>query len=236
MIEMKNISVSYTLRGHTVKALDELSLRVEKGDYVSIIGPSGCGKSTLLQVLGGMLTPDRGEVFMEKKSLFGLPESKRAEIRRERIGFVFQRFNLVGYLTAQENVQIPLLLNLKEKEAQEAKSAELLTRVGLGDRMDHKPSELSVGQQQRVALARMLANDPDIIFADEPTGALDPETAKGVLSFFEEMNQEGRTIVMVTHDPQAARCALRTVRLADGRIAETLENSSEERSVAADAL
>lgn len=229
MIEMRDICVTYTLRGRTIKALDHLSLAVGASDYIAVVGPSGCGKSTLLQVLGGMLTPDAGEVLM----LFAMPPARRSEIRRERIGFVFQRFNLVPYLTAQENVQIPLLLHRCDKAEQEAKAAAVLARVGLADRMDHKPAELSVGQQQRVALARMLANDPRIIFADEPTGALDPETGRHVLHFFEEMNQEGRTIVMVTHDADAARSALRTVHMADGCITQTDENQKRGRKEAA---
>jgi putative ABC transport system ATP-binding protein len=229
MLEMKNISVTYALRGHEVRALDDLSLTVNAGDYVSVIGPSGCGKSTLLQVLGGMLTPDSGAVLMDNELLFDMPQRKRAKIRREKVGFVFQRFNLVPYLTAQENVQVPLLLSGWDREKQEARASELLARVGLGGRMDHKPSELSVGQQQRVALARMLANDPRVIFADEPTGALDPETAEQVLQFFQEMNQEGRTIVMVTHDVDAAKCASRTIRMAEGRIVHNEENVAEAR-------
>lgn len=224
MIEVNNVSVTYALRGHTVRALDNLSLQITSGEYVAIVGPSGCGKSTLLQVLGGMLTPDSGEVWMEGESLFAMSEIKRAAYRRQKIGFVFQRFNLVPYLTAAENVQIPLLLNGKNSEQQEGKASELLARVGLADRMDHKPSELSVGQQQRVALARMLANNPDLIFADEPTGALDPETAEHVLRFFDEMNAEGKTIIMVTHDAAAAQCAFRKVSMADGRIIRTEEN------------
>lgn len=229
MIEMNDVCVTYSLRGHTVKALDHLSLTVRESDYISIVGPSGCGKSTLLQVLGGMLTPGSGGVFMDGESLFEMPLAKRAELRREKIGFVFQRFNLVPYLTAMENVQMPLLLRRCDRAEQERKATEVLERVDLGDRMDHKPSELSVGQQQRVALARMLANDPSIILADEPTGALDPETAEHVLQFFEQMNKEGRTIVMVTHDAGAAECARRTVRMADGCITQTDENAHQAR-------
>lgn len=218
MIEMTNISVTYSLKGHKVKAIDNLSLAVAQGDYLSVVGSSGCGKSTLLQVFGGMLTPDSGEVILNNESLFTMSTRKRSKIRREKIGFVFQRFNLIPYLTALQNVQIPLLLTDCSKEKQEAKAAELLARVGLAERIDHKPSELSVGQQQRVALARMLANDPEIIFADEPTGALDPETAETVLQFFEELNREGRTLVMVTHDTNAVGRGNRTIRMAEGRI------------------
>lgn len=219
MISIKNVSVNYTLRGHQVKALDDLSLTVEAGDYISIVGSSGCGKSTLLQVMGGMLTPDSGEVHMDSDSLFEMSDKRRSEIRRNKAGFVFQRFNLIPYLTALENVQMPLLLSRVGNEKQESRATKLLTQVGLGERLDHKPSELSVGQQQRVALARMLANDPDIIFADEPTGALDPDTAEHVLQFFEDLNREGRTIVMVTHNVEAAKRSKRIVSMADGRIA-----------------
>jgi len=156
--------------------------------------------------------------LLNDQSIYDLRSDARARLRKENIGFVFQTFNLVPYLTALENVQIPLLLAGVDDQPQEERATALLQRVGLGDRMDHKPSELSVGQQQRVALARMLANDPAVILADEPTGNLDPETADEVITFFEEFNKEGRTIVMVTHDPKAAERAKRTLKLCDGKI------------------
>jgi putative ABC transport system ATP-binding protein len=177
----------------------------------------------LLLMLGGMLTPTCGQVLIDNQSIYELSADQRAEVRHKKIGFVFQTFNLVPYLTALENVQIPLLLAGVPDSRQEASARQLLSRVGLGDRLDHKPSELSVGQQQRVALARMLANDPKIILADEPTGNLDPETGEQVMEFFGEMSREGRTIVMVTHDMRAAAKAKRTVRIVTGRLSASAE-------------
>jgi putative ABC transport system ATP-binding protein len=218
MLQLHSVSKDYTRRGKTVKALDDVTLQIAQGDFVSVVGPSGSGKSTLLLILGGMLSPAAGQVLVEGQSVYDLNSSRRAAFRKAKIGFVFQTFNLVPYLTALENVQIPLLLAGKSDDKQKATASSLLERLGLGDRLDHKPSELSVGQQQRVALARMLANDPKVILADEPTGNLDPDTSEGVLTFFEEVNREGRTIVMVTHDMRAARKARRTLRLENGRV------------------
>jgi putative ABC transport system ATP-binding protein len=218
MLRMENVSKSYMHRGQVVKALDEATVHIRRGDFVSVVGPSGSGKSTLLLMLGGMLSPSSGHVLLGDESIYDLTSDGRARLRQENIGFVFQTFNLVPYLTALENVQIPLYLAGADEDSQEEIASSLLERVGLGDRLDHKPSELSVGQQQRVALARMLANNPAVILADEPTGNLDPETADQVIKFFEEFNQEGRTIVMVTHDPKAAERAKKTLRLRDGKI------------------
>ncbi len=218
MLRIENAKKHYKHRGQIVKAMDEMFLDVASGDFVALVGPSGSGKSTLLLTLGGMLSPTEGKVFIDGTSLYDLSPDDRARLRKQKIGFVFQSFNLIPYLTAQENVQVPLLLaNMNEGE-QKNRAVELLTRVGLGDRLDHKPSELSVGQQQRVALARVLANDPALVLADEPTGNLDPETSRQVLGFLEEINREGRTVVMVTHDPNAASKAKRTLRLENGRI------------------
>ena len=218
MLRMEEVSKSYQHRGQVVKALDEATVHVAKGDFVSVVGPSGSGKSTLLLMLGGMLSPSSGRVLLEDQSIYDLTSDGRARLRKENIGFVFQTFNLVPYLTALENVQIPLYLAGADERTQDERATALLERVGLGDRLDHKPTELSVGQQQRVALARMLANDPAVILADEPTGNLDPETADEVIRFLEEFNEEGRTIVMVTHDPRAAERARRTLRLRDGKV------------------
>ena len=185
---------------------------------MAVVGPSGSGKSTLLLMLGGMLSPSSGKVLFETQSLYDLSPDERARLRRRNIGFVFQQFNLVPYLTAQENVQVPLYIAGTTSQEQETRAAALLERVGLGDRRHHKPSELSVGQQQRVALARMLANDPKVILADEPTGNLDPETGQQVIDFLGELNAEGRMIVMVTHDPRAAERCKRTLRIQEGQI------------------
>jgi putative ABC transport system ATP-binding protein len=218
MLQMENVTKKYRHRGQFVTALDDVSVAFQAGDFVSIVGPSGCGKSTLLLMLGGMLSPTAGRVLLEQTSIYDLDADRRAALRTRKVGFVFQTFNLVGYLTALENVQIPMYLAGVDLAAQEERAAALLQRVGLGDRLHHKPCELSVGQQQRVALARMLANDPAVILADEPTGNLDPDTAHQVIGYFEEFNQEGKTIVMVTHDPRAAARAARTLRLMEGKI------------------
>ena len=218
-LTMQSITVEYNLRGQTIKALDDVNLSVASGEFLALVGPSGSGKSTLLQVLGGILSPAAGTVVIDGTSLYDLTADERAIFRRTRLGFVFQTFNLIPYLTAKENVQVPMMLNREPKDAQGERVDYLLEKVGLKDRMFHKPSELSVGQQQRVALARTLANDPKIILADEPTGALDPETSLQVISFLKDLNQEGRTVIMVTHDPEMAAMALRSVRLVDGMIA-----------------
>ena len=216
MLRMAGASKEYNHRGQTVHALREAYVDIPEGDFVAVVGPSGSGKSTLLLVLGGMLSPSAGQVLLDDQSLYDLGPDERAKLRRKQIGFVFQMFNLVPYLTAMENVQVPLFLAGVDETAQKERAAGLLERVGLDGRLDHKPSELSVGQQQRVALARVLANDPAIILADEPTGNLDPETSDHIMEFLTQMNSEGRTIVMVTHDPRAAQRAKRTLRLIEG--------------------
>ena len=215
---MEGVTKNYNHRNKVVTALNSATVHVPKGDYVSVVGPSGSGKSTLLLMLGGMLSPSQGRVFFDGQSLYDLTPDERAGIRRKNIGFVFQTFNLVPYLSAVENVQIPLFLAALNERDQQGRAVDLLERVGLGDRLDHKPSELSVGQQQRVALARVLANDPAVVLADEPTGNLDPDTSRQIIAFLDEIHQEGRTVVMVTHDPEAARRAKRTLRLVEGAI------------------
>jgi putative ABC transport system ATP-binding protein len=225
MFELQEVCKSYVRRGHSVTALRASSLTIPRGDYAAIVGPSGSGKSTLLSVLGGMLTPDGGKVLLDSVSIYDLPVAKRTSFRRERIGFVFQTFNLVPYLTALENVQIPLFLAGLPDDEQQVRAETLLERVGLGERLHHKPSELSTGQQQRVALARTLANDPPVILADEPTGNLDPDSRRVVLDFFDQLHAEGQTILVVTHDTFVADRAKRTFHLADGAITEQSESS-----------
>lgn len=225
MFELQEVCKSYVRRGHSVTALRASSLTIPRGDYAAIVGPSGSGKSTLLSVLGGMLTPDGGKVLLDSVSIYDLPVAKRTSFRRERIGFVFQTFNLVPYLTALENVQIPLFLAGLPDDEQQVRAEALLERVGLGERLHHKPSELSTGQQQRVALARTLANDPPVILADEPTGNLDPDSRRVVLDFFDQLHAEGQTILVVTHDTFVADRAKRTFHLADGAITEQSESS-----------
>jgi putative ABC transport system ATP-binding protein len=218
MIALQSVTKQFQHRGKPVTALDNVSLEITKGDFVAIIGPSGSGKSTFLHLVGGMLSPTAGKVRIDADSLYDLTSDQRSALRKTRIGFVFQTFNLVPYLTALENVQVPLVLAGLADDEQKRRAETLLGRVGLSDRLDHKPSELSVGQQQRVALARMLANDPALILADEPTGNLDPEASASIMDFLGELNGEGRTIVMVTHDLRLAARAKRALRLVAGKM------------------
>jgi putative ABC transport system ATP-binding protein len=218
MFRLENVSKCYAHKGSEVVALRPTALEIASGEFAAVIGPSGSGKSTLLSMLGGMMAPTSGQVWLDGHSLYDATATQRAQIRRQKIGFVFQTFNLIPYLSALENVQIPLMLSGQVVAESEERVLQLLERVGLESRVHHKPSELSVGQQQRVALARTLVNDPAVILADEPTGNLDPQTRRQVLEFFEELCREGRTVVMVTHDPVAAERAKRTIKLEDGAV------------------
>jgi len=219
MIALEQVTKQYRHRRGEVVGLDSVDLRIDRGEFIALVGPSGSGKSTLLLVLGTMMSPTSGRVVVGDTSVYDLSVARRTQLRRAKIGFVFQTFNLIPYLTALQNVQLPLALAGVVVSEQVSRASELLERVGLAERMDHKPSELSIGQQQRVALARTLANDPEIILADEPTGNLDPDTRTQILQFFQEFNQEGKTVVIVTHDPAVAEMAHRSVRIVDGRIA-----------------
>jgi putative ABC transport system ATP-binding protein len=218
MFRLDNVAKRYRHRENEVVALAPTTLEIAAGEFLAIIGPSGSGKTTLLSTLGGMLAPSSGQVWLDGRSVYETSARERAEIRQRRIGFVFQTFNLIPYLTALENVQIPLMLAGADSATQFGRAGALLARVGLEDRLHHKPSELSIGQQQRVALARTLANDPAVILADEPTGNLDPSTREQVLDFFAELCREGRTVIVVTHDPAAASRARRTIQLTAGAV------------------
>lgn len=220
MFQLDQVTKVYRKRRQEVVAFRAASLQIANGEYVAVVGPSGSGKTTLLSLLGGMLSPDAGQVRFQGESLYDLPVAKRTERRRTQIGFVFQTFNLVPYLTALQNVQVPLFLAGVPTDSHRERAELLLAKVGLANRLDHKPCELSTGQQQRVALARTLANDPKLILADEPTGNLDPDSRAAVLTMFDEFVREGRTIVMVTHDPAAAARAGRRLRLCQGEIQE----------------
>ena len=212
------MSKSYAGRGRIVEALRPTTLEIAAGEYVAVVGPSGSGKTTLLSILGGMLAPDERQGLARRPIAVRSAVHERTRLRRERIGFVFQTFNLVPYLTALENVQVPLYLAGVAPREQRRRAVHLLERLGLGERLGHRPTELSVGQQQRVALARTLANDPALILADEPTGNLDPAMREQVLGLLEEFRREGRTVVMVTHDPTAAARADRVLPLIAGDI------------------
>jgi putative ABC transport system ATP-binding protein len=220
MLKLESVSKTYKHRRAAVAALENVSVEIRRGEYVALVGPSGSGKSTLLLMFGGMLAPTSGRVMVRDVSLFDLSVQERTSLRRSTIGYVFQQFNLIPYLTAKENVQTPLYLAGKSIAAQRERAADLLHQVGLGNRLDHKPNELSIGQQQRVALARTLANEPSVILADEPTGNLDPQTRTQVIDFLDRLHAEGRTIVLVTHDPTVAERSQRRIELQDGRIIE----------------
>jgi putative ABC transport system ATP-binding protein len=215
MLVAKDLEKTYRSGERELTVLREVNLVVADGDFVAILGPSGSGKTTLLGLLAGLDTPSRGSVHLAGTDLAPLSEDARARFRRETVGFVFQSFQLIASLTAQENVQVPLELRGDGGAAERA--AALLVRVGLGDRLDHYPAQLSGGEQQRVALARAFVHDPRILFADEPTGNLDAATGESIILLMEELNRErGTTLVLVTHDPALARRARRTIRLADG--------------------
>ena len=218
MVRAEKITKRYQRRDGQVLALDDVSLEVAEGEFVSIMGPSGCGKSTLLLTVGCLIRPSEGKVWLNGRSVYDLNHEEAAKLRLSTIGFVFQTFNLVPYLTALENVEMPAYLSGLSPAKQRERAEELLRKVGLGDRLSHKPSELSVGQQQRVALARTLANNPRLILADEPTGNLDPALAEEMLNHLDELHQEGVTVVMVTHDPRMAARAQRQLKLIEGRV------------------
>jgi len=220
VLRAEDVTKRYLRRDGEVLALDKVSLSVAEGEFVSIMGPSGCGKSTLLLTLGCLIRPSEGKVWLDGRSVYDLPHRAAATLRLHTIGFVFQTFNLVPYLTALENVQVPLYLSGVTPTRQRERAKQLLMQVGLVDRLLHKPSELSVGEQQRVALARTLANDPRLVLADEPTGNLDPALAEEMLDCLGDLHRRGVTVVMVTHDPRMAAKAGRQLRLAQGRIVQ----------------
>jgi putative ABC transport system ATP-binding protein len=201
-----------------VYALHDVNLDIQEGEFIAIIGPSGSGKSTLLNMIGCLDTPTSGAVFIDGIDTGKLSENKLAEIRREKIGFIFQQFNLVHTLNALENVALPMFFAGVKRETRLKRAEELLANVGLGDRIYHKPSEMSGGQQQRVAIARALSNDPEVVIGDEPTGNVDTETGNTIIDILEGLNKEGRTVVVVTHDAEIAARVGRTKRMRDGRV------------------
>jgi len=206
--------------GEPVHALDGVSLTLPEGSYTAVMGPSGSGKSTLMNLLGCLDTPDAGTVEIAGQSVSELSGSARARLRGTEIGFIFQTFNLMPRLTAAENVTLPMVFNDDIEMGRRERAEQLLTRVGLGDRIDHTPNELSGGQRQRVAIARALVNEPTLVLADEPTGNLDTDTGDEILELFDELNDRGRTILMVTHERRVAERADRIVHLLDGALEE----------------
>ena len=219
-LQTRDLTKVYGEGETAVRALDGVSLGVERGDMVAIMGPSGSGKSTLLHLLGALDTPTSGEILLAGRRYDGLGEGELTRLRRERIGFVFQFFNLLPALSAEENVLLPALIAGRRDNAIRERAGELLGRVGLTDRAQHLPPELSGGEQQRVSIARALLTEPEIVLADEPTGNLDTRSSTGVLDLLRELNEaEGQTLVIVTHDPAAASTARRVVFLRDGKVA-----------------
>lgn len=231
MIEMQDIVKQYTLGGETIYALDHISLRVEKGEYVTIIGPSGSGKSTLMNLIGCLDTADSGSYLLNGKPIRKYRERQLAEVRSKQIGFIFQGFNLLPRLNALENVELPMIYQGVRASERKKRAVAALERVGLGERMKHRPNQLSGGQQQRCAIARAIAVHPSLILADEPTGNLDQKTGREILTIFDELHQAGNTIVLITHDPKVARCGQRMIRIEDGRLYEPKEADADDLSV-----
>ena len=231
MIEMQDIVKQYTLGGETIYALDHISLRVEKGEYVTIIGPSGSGKSTLMNLIGCLDTADSGTYLLNGKPIRKYREKQLAEVRSKQIGFIFQGFNLLPKLSALENVELPMIYQGVRATERKKRAVAALERVGLGGRMKHRPNQLSGGQQQRCAIARAIAVNPSLILADEPTGNLDQKTGRELLNIFDELHQAGNTIVLITHDPKVALCGQRMIRIEDGRLYEPKEADADDLSV-----
>lgn len=218
LISMNNITKVYKMGKQDLKVLDNVSVEIEKGEFVAILGPSGSGKSTLMNILGCIDIPTSGEYILDGKNIKARSEDELASIRNRKIGFIFQKFNLLTKYSALHNTEIPLILRgIKRKEAH-LKAKELLNLVGLGERLYHKPTELSGGQQQRVAIARALVGDPELLLADEPTGNLDSKSGQEILELFIRLNEAGNTIVLITHDLKVAQKAKRIIRVEDGRI------------------
>jgi putative ABC transport system ATP-binding protein len=218
IIVVDNVHKSYLMGKEAVPALRGVSLEVQQGEFVCLMGPSGSGKTTLLNIVGGLDDASRGHVIVEGENLVALSESKLAVLRLQKMGFIFQSYNLLANFTAQENVEAPMVLAKVGRKDRQNRARQLMEKVGLGDRAHHYPSELSGGQQQRVAIARALANDPPILIADEMTGDLDSETGFAIMELASELNRDGMTIVFVTHDPRMAEFAGRIIELRDGKI------------------
>ena len=226
MLVARNLSKEYRSGDNRLTVLRDVNFAIPQGAFVAIVGPSGSGKTTLLGLLAGLDTPSTGQVILDESDMTAMDEDQRARLRGQKVGFVFQSFQLIATLTALENVQVPL--ELRGESGAGDRARELLTRVGLGDRLDHFPTQLSGGEQQRVAIARAFANSPRILFADEPTGNLDSDTGSRIVELLESLNRESRTtIILVTHDHTLAGRAQRIIRLSDGRV---ISDSETERA------
>jgi len=227
IITLDSLSKYYYVGAETIHAVRSIDLRINRNEYVAIMGPSGSGKSTMMNVLGCLDTPTSGKYILNSQDVSTLDDNQLADIRNREIGFVFQTFNLLPRYSALDNVTLPLVYAGNSRDKRVERGKEVLTRVGLADRMYHKPNELSGGQRQRVALARALVNHPSIILADEPTGNLDSKTSEDILKLFDEIQQHGNTIIIVTHEEEIARHAHRIIRLRDGKIEADTNNVSD---------
>jgi putative ABC transport system ATP-binding protein len=221
--QFEDVRKTYQMGLVTVEALRGISFQVEAGDYISIMGPSGCGKSTLLNLLGCLDRPSTGRYLLGGEDVSGMADDALSAVRGARLGFVFQSYNLIQQLTVLENIEIPLYYQGRPEDESREMARQLAARVGLEDRLEHKPFELSGGQQQRVAIARALVNDPLVILADEPTGNLDSASGAEILKLFNQLSEQGKTLIMVTHDTSVSHRARRAIRLRDGRIESDLK-------------
>ncbi|KAF5089497.1 MULTISPECIES: ABC transporter ATP-binding protein [Acetobacterium] len=225
ILEMKNLVKTYTMGDEEQVVLKGIDLKINRGDFLSVLGPSGSGKSTLMNIIGCLDVPTSGSYYLSGERIEDLPETALSHIRNREIGFIFQQFQLLPRLSAQKNVELPLIYaGVPEKERQ-LRSADILKRVGLAEKMKNRPNQLSGGQQQRVAIARALVTEPTILLADEPTGALDQQTGHQIMELFKELYQEGKTIVMITHDGDVAKNGSRIVRIVDGNLSEGVYNA-----------
>lgn len=220
VIRIEDIRKYYVVGDFCVKALDGVSLGIDRGEFVSIMGPSGSGKSTLMNIIGCLDTPTEGHIFIDDELTSGLKEYELAYLRNSKVGFIFQQFNLLTKISALDNVMTPLLYTKMKNKERKERAIEALEKVGLADRMYHRPNELSGGQKQRVAIARALVNNPSILLADEPTGALDSKTGKQIMDLFYNLNDEGRTIIFVTHDHDLGSSCKRMIKIRDGLLEE----------------
>ena len=223
LVELRNVSKIYHLGGEEIRALDDLSLDIEAGEFISIIGPSGSGKSTLMHILGCLDTPTRGTLTLDGTQIQNASKRELAKIRNEKIGFVFQFFNLLPKLDVMQNVELPMIYSGVSGKERRERSMAALKLVDLENRAKHRPMQLSGGQQQRVAIARALVNSPKIVFADEPTGNLDSHTGEAILTLFRKLSEEGRTIALVTHDPEIAAVTPRRIEIRDGKVAKQVD-------------